>query len=207
MNTAKGLRRQSAKGAKLSFQTPTATEEEEKEEEEGPKVVRETAFGRILQGFFAIKVKDDTGKKVLYENKKEPFEYPEVDALANAIVHAGAKLTDAEIDAIGSAIPESAGPQVKRLTKVYNDRLRADAKSSAYQSLVSKHKPLEGEDKLVAIAKTIRNILKFAPFLTAETVIETLKTQKAVPVDYTVEDYNGTQLRKPKGTVEEDDED
>lgn len=203
MNTAKGLRRQSAK---VSFQTVTDTEEEKDTEDEGPKVVRETPFGQILQGFFAIKVKDDTGKKVLYENKKEPFEYPQVNSYVMALVHAGAKLSDKEIDAIGAAIPESAGPQVKRLTKVYNDRLRADAKSSAYQSLVSKHKPLEGEDKLVAIAKTIRNILKFAPFLTAESVIESLKGQKAVPSDYTVEDYNSTQLRKTKGAEVEDDE-
>lgn len=202
MNTAKGLRRQSAR---VSFQVVEDAEEKETEEE-GPKVVRETPFGSILQGFFAIKVKDDTGKKVLYENKKEPFEYPQVNSYVNALVHAGAKLTDKEIDAIGAAIPESAGPQVKRLTKVYNDRLRADAKSSAYQSLVSKHKPLEGEDKLVAIAKTIRNILKFAPALSAESIIASLIAQKAIPVDYTVEDYNSTQLRKTKGAEEADDE-
>ena len=195
-------------GKNVDFETVTETAEET----EGPKLVKETDFGGIYQSTFSItvskKVKNpETGKmedKEVYSNKEEPFEYPKVNSIANAIVHAGGKLTGAQIDALAKALTAENGPAVLKLTKVYNDKIKADAKSSAYQSLVAKHKPLEGEEKEVAFAKIIRGLVRATNF-TAEAVIEMLKNQKALPADYSVEDYNTTKMRKTKGS-EEDEE-
>ena len=213
----------------LDLQTPGAVADVEDEVEEDKdqkvKVLRdmENGLGEICQGFFTIKVtkqekNPETKKmetKVLYENKKEPFEYPRLFSLANAIRHAGKNILkdkfedmkDEQIEALAASIPESLGPAVLRVTKVYNDRLKADAKSSQYNSLVTKYRPLDEEEKEVAIAKTVRNLVKIAPHFSVETVIEMLKTQKAIPEDYTVEDFNATKMRKTRGEdVEEDDE-
>lgn len=195
---------------KVSFQLVEDATEEKKE---GPKTVKETDFGSIMQSTFSInvskKVKNpETGKmeeKVLYSNDEEPFEYPKVNSLVNAIVHAGGKLSAQQIDAFGKLLGAENNEAVVKLTKIYNDKLKADAKSSAYQSLVAKHKPLEGEEREVAIAKSIRQLVRYSNFA-VEVVIDMLKKNKAIPEDYTVEDYNATPLRKTKGAADEDEE-
>ena len=218
-----------SKGSKLSldYQTPGAVaevEEEEGEEKKEVKVLRQmdNGLGDICQGHFTIKVtklekNEKTGKmekKSLYENKREPFEYPRLFSLVNALRHAGkfvekdkfVDMTDEQIDTLGSAIPENFNTAVVRLTKIYNDKLKADAKSAQYTSLVTKYKPLDEEEKEVAIAKIVKGLVKVAPHLSVETVIEILKGQKAIPEDYTVEDFNDTKLRKTKGDSEEEDD-
>lgn len=208
----------------LDYQTPGAVAEPETEEKKEVKVLREmeNGIGEICQGHFTIKVtklekNEKTGKKEkveLYKNDREPFEYPRVFSLVNALRHAGkfvmkdkfVDMTDAQIDTLGQNIPESFNTAVVRLTKVYNDRLKADAKSSQYNSLVTKYKPLDEEEKEVAIAKIVKGLVKVASHLSVETVIELLKTQKAIPEDYTVEDFNETKLRKSRGESDEEDD-
>lgn len=201
----------------VSYQLATEnTSTEEVEVEEKSNKVKDTAFGEVRKGTFSIKVttkaKNAEGKmedKVLYENKEEPFEYDFCSSLSNCLTHAGAKLTSDQIDFLGTAlksedaeVDKGIGEATSKIQKVYNSKLKADAKSSAYQSLVNKYKPLEGEDREVAIAKTIRGFVKLSG-ISVETAIEVLKAQKAVPADYTAEDYNQTKMRKTKG----DDED
>lgn len=208
----------------IDFQTPGAVAEPEAVEatDKGPKVIRkmEDDLGDYVQGHFSIRVtkeeKNPTTKKmetkVLYENKAEPFEYPRINAYPNVLRHASrfgnndkvVTMTEDQFDAIGAAIPEAYGPAALRVTRIYNDRLKADAKSAAYNSVQSKHKPLDEEEKEVAWAKAIRNIVRSSA-MSAETVIELLRG-KVVPEDYTVEDYTATKMRKSKGSDEEDGE-
>lgn len=192
----------------------TSAKEDDKAEDTSKKnVVRTTDFGEVRKGFFSITVKD--GDKVLYENDKEEYEYDVVDSLVNALRHAGAVLSQDQIDFIGSALvvkddagnetadSKKTGEAVAVLVKTYNAKEKADAKSSAYQTLVNKHKPLEGEKRETAIARTIANVVKLAG-ISAETAIEMLKSKGAVPEDYTVADYNATPLRRVKGDNDED---
>lgn len=198
--------------------TSTETEETTEEETSGPVVVKETDFGQVRRGTFSIKVKgkkknEETKKMedvVLYENDAEPFEYDFCSSLSNVLKHAGASLTDDQVAFLGDALKstdeatdKTIGEAVAKLVKIYNDKKKADAKSSAYQTLTNKHKPLEGEEREVAIAKTIKNFVKLAG-ISVETAIDVLKGQKAVPADYTVEDYNATPLRRTKGDDDEE---
>lgn len=202
---------QAATGSAVDEPTVSA-EEAEDEGKTGPTLVEKTAWGGIYQSTFSITVNKqvknpETGKMeeaVAYENTKEPFTFPRVDSLVNALIHAGAKLTEAQIDAFGESLGEENGASVVKLIKVYNDKIRGDAKTSAYQGLVSKHKPLEGQDREVAIAKTIRGFVKLAG-ISVDTAIEVLKSKKAVPEDYTVEDYNATKMRKTRGADEDEE--
>jgi hypothetical protein len=190
----------------IDKQKADVVEPEETEVEEVSEV-EETPWGVIKSGTFPITVKDETGKKVLYENKKEPFKYPQVVGLGNAIVYFGGTMSDKQLEDFATVIGDSNGPQVKKILDVVNTRLRTDAKIKSYQQLVTKHKPLEGENLEVAIAKMIRQFTRVNPAFSVDTVITILKGSKAIPADYTVDDYNSTPLRKTRGAKEEDDED
>jgi hypothetical protein len=165
--------------------------------------VKDTDFGAIYQGTFSITVK--SGDKVIYTSKAEPFQYEKVEGFSNVLKHSGAKLEDTQINFLNQALSgsEETGIAVKELIDMYNDRLKANAKSAAYAAVTNKHKPLEGEDRETAIAKTIRGFVKLAG-ISVETAIEVLKSKGAVPEDYTVADYNTTPLRRTKGGEDED---
>jgi hypothetical protein len=187
------------------------------EASEESNIVETTDFGDRRRGFFSISVtgdeKDEKGnKKVLYENKKEPFVYDFCNSLVSVLRHAGAKLADDKADFLADALKsedaeadKSIGEAVLALVKIYNGKEKADAKSSAYAAIVNKYKPLEGEKRDTAIARMIATNVKLMG-VSAETVIQMLQTMKPspIPADYTVVDFNNTPLRKTKG--EGDDE-
>lgn len=207
----------------VSYQTPeqvnvpsvedtTVSENEENGgDEEESNIVEEKPWGSVKRGYFSIKVLGEDKKAApLYENKKEEFKYDQVNSLVNALVYSGAKLNDSQIQAFGQALTNSEdaeidktiGEAVTEIVRTFNTKLKADAKSSAYQTLVNKYKPLEGEKRKTAIARTINNLVKLAG-ISAESAIEVLKSKKAVPEDYTVDDYKATPLRRTK---DEDDD-
>lgn len=181
----------------VSYQTATEVPAES-------NVVESTEFGERRKGTFSITVKDDAGK-VLYENKEETFTYDVVNSLANALKYSGAKLEDASIDALGKAlqskdaeVSKSIGEAVGDIVRIINTKLKADAKSSAYQALVNKYKPLEGEKKETAQARLVANFIKLAG-VSKEVAVTQLKAAKALPEDYTVADFDATPLRRTKG--------
>lgn len=156
-----------------------------------------------VKGTFSITVKDDSDK-VLYENKEEPFEYEKVTGLSTVLTHAGAKLDESQIDFLNQALAgsEETGKAVSKLIELYNNKLKADEKSSKYQSLVNKYKPLEGEKKESAQARSVANFIKLAS-VSKEVAIERLKSIQALPEDYTVADFDSTPLRRTKGDSDE----
>lgn len=161
-------------------------------------------FATMTNGTFVINVtadeKDEQGKdKVLYANKEEPFSYPQVDSIHNVLRHMGAKIDDTQIEFLNQALAgaEETGKAVVRIVKLYNDKLKADAKASAYQSLVNKYKPLEGEKKESAQARMVANAIKLGG-VSKETAIEGLKNMGFLPKDYTVADFDSTPLRRTK---------
>jgi hypothetical protein len=154
------------------------------------------------QSTFSITVKGDDDK-VLYENKEEAFSYESVDSIQNALRYFGAELNDASVKFIGEALKgEESGKATKKLVDIVNSKLKADAKSNAYQALVNKYKPLEGEKKESAMARLVANFIKLAG-VSKENAIDTLKAGKALPEDYTVADFDSTPLRRAKGESEE----
>jgi hypothetical protein len=213
MNT--NIRRNRRNG--LSFQV-AAQEPEVKEPES--KVVEENEYGKMLRSTFEITVKSKTDKDkdgnflVKYSNKAEPYQYQSVETLVGALRYMGAKsLPDANIEALGNALTikddedadKELGESVAKILKALNAKFKSDAKSSAYQGIVNKNTPLEGEQRNTAIARTINNMVKLTN-LSAEEVIEILKAKKAVDDDYTVQEYRETPLRKTGGAKEEDEE-
>ena len=166
--------------------------------------VKDTPFGSIRRGTFSITVKGDNDE-VKYENKEEPYEFDVVNSLANVLRHAGAKLDDNAVVALGKALkhidPEvdkTIGEATQEVVKTYNNKLKADAKSNAYQGLVNKYKPLEGEKKESAQARLVANFIKLAG-VSKETAINQLKAANALPAEYTVADFDSTPLRRTKG--------
>lgn len=196
----------------VSYQTPTTVQAQDvdsTEETATSNVVRTTETGEVRKGTFSITVKDDAGKE-LYSNKAEEFEYDVVDSLQNALVYHGAKLSSEQVDFIGSALKsddaetdKAIGGSVQDVVRIINAKLKADAKSSAYQALVNKYKPLEGEKKETAMARLVANFIKLAG-VSKEAAIETLKAGKALPEDYTVADFDSTPLRRTKGEDSEE---
>lgn len=189
---------------------------EDTEQKEVSNVVETKPWGEVRRGTFSITVNADevdkeTGKKkVLYTNDNEPFEYDVVNSLPSALIHAGAKLSEDAMTFLSTAlksedaeVDKANGSATSMLWKTYNAKLKADAKSSAYQKLVNKHKPLEGEKKESAQARLVANAIKLAG-ISAETAIDGLKTMKMLPEDYTVADFNATPLRRTKGSDEDE---
>ena len=204
-------------------------EDDDEEEEEGADskvedyILNDRVLGSIMQGGFTIDVKvnrknEKTGKveKVsVYKRTKEnpePFTYKQVASWQDYLMHLGAKLSDDKIQFLGEAFvdkddegnetPESlaTAKALAKLVTQANLKLRADAKQAAYAGIVNKNKPLEGAQKLTAIARTVRDFVKLSNgMISPEAVIEVLKSKNAVPADYTVEDYESTSLRNPKG--------
>lgn len=189
--------------------TEQATNEVATEQASGSRV-KDFDFGEIHKGTFSITVKspeekDDKGNpKILYTNANEPFEYEKVIGFSNLLKHAGAKLDDSQIEFLNQALAgsEETGKAVMSLINIYNSKLKADAKSSAYQSLVNKYTPLEGEKKESAQARLVANFIKLAG-VSKETAVEQLKLAKALPEDYTVADFDSTPLRRTKGDSDE----
>lgn len=178
-------------------------------EAEVSEVDLDKEYSEPASGTFSIKVtsdeKDENGKdKILYENKEEPFSYRQVNSIHNVIRHMGGKLNDTQIDFVNSAFKdagEDTGKAIAKIVKLYNDKLKADAKSNAYQALVNKYKPLEGEKKESAQARMVSNAIKLAG-VSKETAIEGLKNMGFLPKDYTVADFDSTPLRRTKGDNE-----
>ena len=170
---------------------------------------KEFEFGEILSGTFSIKIKedpDDKNSKILYENKAEPFEYEKVNSIQNVLRHIGAKLDDNQIKFIGQALAtEESGKATLKLVEIYNAKLKADAKSSAYQSLVNKYRPLEGDKKETAQAKIVAGFIKLAG-VSKEIAVEQLRKAGALPEDYTVADFDSTPLRRTKTADNDSDE-
>jgi hypothetical protein len=182
-------------------ETTTATETTNTEKS---NKVKDTDFGEVRRGTFSITVtsdeKDEKGeKKVLYAKEDEPFEYDHIVGLSNLLKHAGAKLDDTQIEFLNQALAgsEETGKAVASLISIYNAKQKADAKSSAYQSLVNKYKPLEGEKKESAQARMVANAIKLGG-LSKEAAIDMLKAGKVLPEDYTVADFDSTPLRRTK---------
>jgi len=195
-------------GVLVSFQNVASLLPTEGETTEVSNVVKETEFGEVLRGTFSIKVTDDA-KKVLYENKEEPFEYNKVNSLANALRYFEAKLDDSAITMLGTAltskdeaVSKTIGEAVATVVKVINIKLRADAKSAAYQSLVNKYTPLEGEKRDTAMARLVANFIRLAG-VSKETAVSQLVIAKALPEDYTVADFDATPLRRTKSDEDE----
>jgi hypothetical protein len=183
-------------------------------------VIEENSFGKLMKGTFTITVKSTTEKgedgkpKVLYSEDNEPFKYQTVDNLPSLFRYLGeveGEFPDANIKALANALTakdnpeldEKLGKAVDAILKMANAKFKSDAKSSAYQSIVNKYTPLEGQKRDTAIARTIANFVKLAS-ITPEVAIEVLKSKGAVPADYTVQDYKDTPLRRTKD--EEDGE-
>ncbi len=195
--------------------TPDNTEDKAEDKKEGPVTVKTTDFGEIRRDTFSISVTGDevdkeTGKKkVVYENKAEPFEYDFVVGLPNVFKHLGAKLDENQEEFLATAlksedaeVDKTIGKATSDLVKLYNAKVKADAKSSAYQSLVNKHKPLEGEKMETARARLVSMFMRMGG-ISADTAIEELKGLKKLPEDYTVADFNATPLRRTKGDDDE----
>ena len=189
---------------RILYQTALDNAAETMEDKNPSSKVKDFDFGEIHSGTFSIKVKGDTDN-VLYEKKDEPFEYEKVVGLSNLLKHAGAKLEETQIEFLNEALKgsEETGKAVQTLITIYNNKLKADAKSSAYQSLVNKYTPLEGEKKESAQARTIANMIKLGG-VSKEVAIESLKSIGALPADYTVADFDGTPLRRTKGENDSD---
>jgi len=207
-NTRTGRNRKS----QISYQSAEAAVEVEGVEP-ASNFVQENEFGKILRSTFEITVKsktdkDEKGKPAIkYTNKEEPFKYQTVETVVGALRYMGAKdFPDANIDLLGKALTvkdndaanASVGEAIAAILKALNAKFKSDAKSSAYQSIVNKYTPLEGEQRDTAVARTINNMVKLTS-LTAEEVIDILKAKGGVPTDYTIQDYKETPLRRVKG--------
>jgi len=206
----------------LSLQTPVAVDAvdatDETPEQEVVTSTEENEFGPILNSTFSIKVpngkKDKDGNpEYFYKNDKEPFKYQGFFGVITYLQFLGAKLPDANVEALGKALTsddketdESIQKAIKQLIKDATAKEKADAKASAYQSLLNKHKPLDESQRETAIARTINNFVKLAG-ITPEVAIEVLKSKGAVPEEYTVMDYRTTPLRKSKADSSNNDED
>lgn len=202
----------------VDFQTATTEKPTEATDntEETTVAAEDNEFGSILTSTFSVKVKgegEDGKEKVLYENKKEPFKYQTVGSVVSLLKYLGAKnFPDANVDILGKALTsedentsKEIGEAIAEVLKIANAKFKSDAKSSAYQSIVNKYSPLEGEKRMTAIARTINNFVKLAG-ITPEVAIEVLRSKGAVPEDYTVQDYKETKLRKSKDdSAEEED--
>lgn len=187
----------------------------EAEESNTSNHVRDTDFGEILRGTFSINVKSDEidketkEKKVLYSNDAEAFEYEKVSSFSNMLLHAGAKLGEDQVKFLVEALSsddeetsKSIGKAMLQIQSLYNAKLKADAKSSAYAALVNKYKPLEGEKKESAQSQLVARFVKLAG-VSQDAAIEALKKAGALPETFTTADL--VPLRKTKGDVEDDD--
>jgi hypothetical protein len=197
------------------------TSTEEASEEKKSTQVEVNEFGPVMKATFSIKIKnegdDAKDRPFLVNNPKEPFTYQSFTRLIPALAyHGGFKVSEfpeANADALEKAfdfgdnkeLQEKADEAIDSLLKILNAKSKSDAKNSAYQSIVNKNAPLEGEKRQTAIARTINNFVKLAG-ITPEVAIEILKSRNAVDADYTVQDYRETKLRKTKDESSEDDE-
>lgn len=214
---------QAVDNTEIIDETVDETDEDE-EEDSSQEVVKTTEYGPVVRSYFKIKVKspdekvknEKTGKmepRVLYENAKEPFEHQTFKDIVAAFKFNGAKNFPKEnAEHLEQAFSSDDDDILKELSelndkllKMFNRKEKQDRKSSTYQSLNNKHTPLEGERKLVAIAKMINTIVRVTPggIMTPELVIEMLKGKGSVDKDYTLETYLNTKIRKSK---DEDDE-
>lgn len=197
-------------GEAVSYQVAGADETVETPKKE--------SYTETKTGTFNIKVTSDEidpetkEKKVLYENKEESFIYPQVigGAILNVFRDSGANFDSSQEDFFTSIFKptldeagvetensKTIGEAVKSLVTLYNNKLKADAKSNAYQALVNKYKPLEGEKKESAQARLVANFIKLAG-VSKEIAVEILRSNKALPEDYTVADFDATPLRRTK---------
>jgi len=205
-------------GRLLSLQSAIDATEEVDTTEAESNVVEENEFGKILKSTFEITVKsktekDDKGKPLVkYTNKEEPFKYQAVETVVDALKYLGKieQFPDENVTLLGKAltcsdagISAQIGEAIAAILKALNAKFKSDAKSSAYQSIVNKYTPLEGEQRDTAVARTINNMVKLTN-LTAEEVIDILKAKGGVKADYTIQDYKETPLRRVKGDEDEE---
>lgn len=181
-------------------------------------------FTEQKNGTFSINVTSDEidpetkKKKVLYANEEEPFTYPQVigKSIINVFRDAGMKFSEEQLTMLSDIFApvfeldekgektdketedsKATGKAVKDIVNLYDNKLKADAKASAYQGLTNKYKPLEGEKKESAQARMVANAIKLGG-LSKEAAIEMLKMGKVLPEDYTVADFDSTPLRRTK---------
>lgn len=150
-----------------------------------------------LTGTFKITVKVDetdddgnvTGKKELYSNDDEPFEYYKVPSLESALKLEGAKLSDDQSQFLSEALKGSkeTGEAVKSLIEIYNDYLKTSAQRRQYSSVLNDKTPMTDENRDNAMASTVRNFVKTAG-VSPEVAINMLKGLNPSPLstDYTL---------------------
>ena len=150
----------------------------------------------VVPDTFKITVKDDNDE-VVYTNESEPFEYQRVPSLVSALRHAGAVLSDDQIQFLNEALAgsEETGKAVKAIIDVYNDALRNSAKSNAYQRVFNTHKPMTEENIGNAQASIVRNFMKLNN-VSDETAVTTLLQYGVLPKEYTVGDFRGNKGKR-----------
>ncbi len=114
----------------------------------------------VKTGTFSIKVKGEDDV-VIFERSAEPYEYPEVESLADIFAEAEAALTDDQINFMGEVFStEKQGEVIKSLIELYNADEKSKAKANAYQALSNQYKPLSEDDKNKAMERAIRDFAK-----------------------------------------------
>jgi hypothetical protein len=117
-------------------------------------------FGTKKTDTFKITVTDETDKE-LYTNDKEPFEYFEVDNIADVFRSLGGEVSEEAVTFLGEALSgESNGKAVKNLIDLVNRTNRANAKNNQYQKVMNQYKPLTEEKRESAIESIISNFAR-----------------------------------------------
>lgn len=148
------------------------------------------------EGTFSISVKDDEGN-VIYENKKEPFQYYSVPSFSSALKFFGAKLDANQMQFISEGLSgKETGEANLKILEIINADLRDSAKASTYSSKYNEKKPVTEEQLENAVASIVRNYLKTNPGVSDETAIATLAQFKVIPADFTVADYRGNKGKR-----------
>jgi hypothetical protein len=164
-------------------------------EEKADEVVRKESTHDVKKGFFSIKVKGTEPGKYAYESDAEPFEYKETDSLVNALRLEGANLTDDAISFINEALAgEETGKAVKEVITIYNDRMKADAKSSAYAAIANEHKPVTAESIENSKARMVRDFMRQTN-CDAEVAINKLREFVPNFKDYTLAEFQANKGR------------
>jgi hypothetical protein len=164
-------------------------------EEVADKVVRTEDNCTVYAGTFSIKVKGED-EEPAYKNDAEPYEYPQVDSLQNALKYFGGKLTDDAVSFIGEALTgEETGKANLKILEIVNESLKASAKSRAYANKLNEHKPVTAETLDNSKARMVRDFMRQSN-VDAETPINALKQFVPTMKEYTLEEFN-----KNKGRV------
>lgn len=165
-------------------------------EDKADPIVKTEDTHVVRKGTFSIKVKGEDEKEPAYKNDAEPYEYPEVDSLQNALKYFGAKLSDDAVSFIGEALSgDETGKANLKILEIVNSSLKASAKSSRYAEIFNEHKPVTPETLDNSKARMVRDFMRQSN-CDAESAINALK--QFVP---TMADYTLAEFEKNKGRV------